>query len=161
MEACPYLPAYEPGTPKRHGTDRGAAFYLNALRFAQGHWMEGKPAQAILQLNKAFSADLSEDDPILETWPWPYSALEWILERIRGRQSRLPRKPGSTFSAPGDTYERAAKGSTALSAHGNVSTSPDACWRRRGDFPWMAGRSRGKGFSFHPEEMARKSIAGW
>ena len=64
----------------RHGADRGAAFYLDALVFAQGHWLAGKPAQAILQLNRAFSADLREDDPVLKEWPWPYAALEWIME---------------------------------------------------------------------------------
>ena len=58
---------------------RGAEFYLDALSFAQGYWLEGKPAQSILQLNKAFSADLREDDPVLESWPWPYTALAWIM----------------------------------------------------------------------------------
>lgn len=84
MEACPYLPPYELGRPKTHGSDRGGAFYLDALSFAQGHWLEGKPAQAILQLNRAISADLSEDDPILSEWPWPYDALAWILEKAAG-----------------------------------------------------------------------------
>jgi hypothetical protein len=80
MENCPHLPPYPPGRKKTHGVERGAAFYRDALAFAQGHWQEGKPAQAILQLNKAFSADLRDDDPILKEWPWPYAALEWILE---------------------------------------------------------------------------------
>lgn len=77
----PHLPDYTPGTPKRHGSARGAGFYYDALSFAQGHWLEGKPAQAILQLNRAFSADISEGEAILETWPWPYAALEWIMEK--------------------------------------------------------------------------------
>lgn len=64
----------------RHGADRGAAFYRDALAFAQGHCLEGKPAQAILQLNKAFSADLRDDDLLLEECPWPYAALEWIMD---------------------------------------------------------------------------------
>ncbi|QTN33360.1 hypothetical protein HZ994_13900 [Akkermansiaceae bacterium] len=81
VEACPYLPHWEPGTRKAHGLGRGGDFYLDALTFAQGHWLEGKPAQAILQLNRAFSADISGNDPILETWPWPYAALEWMLEQ--------------------------------------------------------------------------------
>jgi hypothetical protein len=81
MENCPYLPPYTPGKRKAHGADRGAGFYMDALAFAHGHWVEGKPAQAILQLNKAFSADLAEDDPVLKEWPWPYAALEWILDK--------------------------------------------------------------------------------
>jgi hypothetical protein len=80
MENCPYLPPYPPGTPKIHGSERGAGFYRDALVFAQGYWLERKPAQAILQLNRAFSADLCEDHPVLAEWPWPYAALEWILE---------------------------------------------------------------------------------
>jgi hypothetical protein len=80
VEPCPHLPACDLSRPIRHGSDRGVTFYFDALCFAQGHWLEGKPAQAILQLNRAFSAELSDDDPILETWPWPYAALEWILE---------------------------------------------------------------------------------
>lgn len=80
VEPCPHLPACDPSRQKRHGQGRRATFYFDALCFAQGHWLEGKPAQAILQLNRAFSAELSDDDPILETWPWPYAALEWILE---------------------------------------------------------------------------------
>ncbi|MFK7852092.1 MAG: hypothetical protein AB8D78_14040 [Akkermansiaceae bacterium] len=81
MESCPFLPSYDFSHPKRHGKGRGAAFYLDALRFAQGFWLDGKPAQAILQLNRALSADLDEDDRILEEWPWPFEALEWMLER--------------------------------------------------------------------------------
>lgn len=81
ITACPHLPDYDPGKARRHGADRGAAFYLDALRFAQANWMEGKPAQAILQLNKAFSADLSKDDPVLQNWPLPYAALSWIITR--------------------------------------------------------------------------------
>lgn len=80
MPPCPHLPPYPVGKPKTHGASRGAGFYMDALAFAQGHWQEGKPAQAILQLNKAFSSGLPDDDPVLEEWPWPYAALEWILE---------------------------------------------------------------------------------
>jgi len=79
MQPCPFLPGHDPGKPIRHEADRGAAFYRDALSFAQGYWLAGKPAQAILQLNKAFSADLPDDDPVLKEWPWPYAALEWIL----------------------------------------------------------------------------------
>jgi len=81
MRHCPHLPDYTVGSRKRHGVGRGAGFYLDALCFAQGYWMEGKPAQAILQLNKAFSADLRDDDGVLVKYPWPYPALEWIMEK--------------------------------------------------------------------------------
>jgi hypothetical protein len=81
MEVCPYLPPLIPGKPVKHGLDRGAAFYMDALSFAQSYWIAGKPAQAVLQLNRAFSADLPDDAEILREWPWPYAALEWILDQ--------------------------------------------------------------------------------
>lgn len=67
-------------TTRRHGASRGEEFYLDALRYAQSQWQLGKPAQAILQLNKALSSDLCDDAEILRRWPLPYAALEWILE---------------------------------------------------------------------------------
>lgn len=81
MEKCPYLPDYDVSIPKQHGKERGERFYLDSLSFAQGYWLEGKPAQAILQLNRAFAADLCDADEVLKKWPWPYAALEWIIER--------------------------------------------------------------------------------
>lgn len=59
---------------------KGAEFYHDALRFAQSQWISGKPAQAILQLNKAWMADLTGDEAILKTHPSPYRALVWIME---------------------------------------------------------------------------------
>ena len=50
----------------RYGPERRAEFYFDSLSFAQGYWMEGKPAQSILQLNKAFSAEISEDEHVFE-----------------------------------------------------------------------------------------------
>ncbi|MFD2257327.1 hypothetical protein ACFSSA_11630 [Luteolibacter algae] len=79
MQPCPYLPQAYTDRPLRHGEGRGAGFYYDALCFAQEYWIKKKPAQAILQLNKAFSADLRGDEVILKTWPQPYAALEWIM----------------------------------------------------------------------------------
>ncbi len=59
---------------------KGADFYLDALSFAQSQWISGKPAQAILQLNKAWMADLTGAEPILQTHPSPYRALVWIMK---------------------------------------------------------------------------------
>lgn len=64
---------------RKHGRERGAAFYQDALRYAQSQWVSGKPAQALLQLDKAWMADLSGDDPVLVTHPPPYQALVWIM----------------------------------------------------------------------------------
>lgn len=84
MERCPFLPEVDGvlgvETTGRHGAERGEGFYVDALRYAQSQWLAGKPAQAILQLNKAFSANLREDAEVLRVWPWPFEALEWILE---------------------------------------------------------------------------------
>lgn len=85
--ACPFLP--EVAAPLGHMVTRihapvkGEHFYLAALRYAQSLWREGKPAQAILQLNKAFMADLRGDEEVLQSHPPPYAALMWL---IRHRQ---------------------------------------------------------------------------
>lgn len=92
--ACPWLPEIEESidhsVTRRHGMDRGAGFYRDALRYGQSQWMAGKPAQAVLQLNKAWMADLAADDPVLEECPPPYRALAWILrEAADGRAGFL------------------------------------------------------------------------
>lgn len=82
---CPHLPSVEgqvtAASMQAFRLDRGADFYRAALRYAQSLWLEGKPAQAILQLNKALSADLPDPVEVLAYSPWPYDALKWILEQ--------------------------------------------------------------------------------
>ncbi len=81
--ACPWLPEiaqiHDFTLTRRHGRERGAAFYQDALRYGQSLWISGKPAQALLQLDKAWMADLPTDDPVLASDPSPYQALVWIL----------------------------------------------------------------------------------
>jgi hypothetical protein len=81
---CPWLPEVSGACDflitRRHGENKGAEFYLEALRYAQSQWLAGKPAQAILQLNKSWMADLTTDDPVLLDHPPPYCALLWIIE---------------------------------------------------------------------------------
>jgi hypothetical protein len=82
---CPWLPAVEEihdfTLTRKHGSGRGPEFYLDALRYAQSQWMARKPAQALLQLNKAWMADLQRQERILLEHPAPYRALAWILRR--------------------------------------------------------------------------------
>ncbi len=81
---CPHLPEiseiHDFSLTCRHGHAKGADFYVDALRYAQSQWLSRKPAQAILQLNKAWMADLTGEEPILKTHPSPYRALVWIME---------------------------------------------------------------------------------
>jgi hypothetical protein len=79
---CPLLPAVE----SRHGPEatshlasKNRAYYEACLHYAQSLWRDGKPAQAILQLNKSFMADLGGEPLILKSWPPPYAVLVWIL----------------------------------------------------------------------------------
>jgi hypothetical protein len=60
------------------------AFYVGALRFAQSLWLEGKPAQALLQMNKALMADLRGGEPELVEWPLPYVAKVWVMQQAAG-----------------------------------------------------------------------------
>lgn len=86
---CPWLPEiseiHDHSLTRRHGAARGAAFYLDALRYAQSQWISGKPAQTILQLNKSWMADLAEDGAaVLLAHPPPYRALRWIMQTAAG-----------------------------------------------------------------------------
>ncbi len=82
LPGCPLLPAVDGKLgpeATREFTSRDAMYYAACLCYAQSLWREGKAAQAILQLNKAFMADLGEDWSILKSWPPPYRVLVWIL----------------------------------------------------------------------------------
>lgn len=80
---CPWLPVVGEicghQLTRRHGADKGSAFYQDALRYAQSQWLAGKPAQALLQLNKAWMADLAKEDAAVVDFPPPYRALVWIM----------------------------------------------------------------------------------
>ena len=83
--ACPWLPdvleIHDFTLTRRHGSKRGAEFYLDTLRYAQSLWISGKPAQSILLLDKAWSVDLPADHEVLRSHSPPYQALIWILRR--------------------------------------------------------------------------------
>jgi hypothetical protein len=82
---CPWLPEVDEihdfNVTRKHGEARCAAFHQDALRFAQSQWLAGKPAQAILQLDKAWMADLSAAPEFQDAHSSPYHALAWILHR--------------------------------------------------------------------------------
>lgn len=83
LPACPLLP--EVSHPHGHMITRVHAptkcdkFYFAAISYAQSLWREAKPAQAILQLNKAFMANLRGDEEVLGIYPPPYAVLVWFL----------------------------------------------------------------------------------
>ncbi len=82
--ACPWLPevsgVHDVAAMRAHAAVKGVGFYEAALHYAHFQWRVGKPAQALLQLNKAWMADLGEGGEILEILPPPYRALAWIIE---------------------------------------------------------------------------------
>jgi hypothetical protein len=63
-------PGLDPGHTRRHRRECGPLFHRACLELAQSFWQQGKPAQAILQLNKA---------AFVPTLPAPYPALVWFL----------------------------------------------------------------------------------
>jgi len=69
---------------RAHGGDRGPEFYLTALRYAHFLWRRGRPARAILCLDRAMGADLRgrRGAAVRSAWPLPYAALAWILGRV-------------------------------------------------------------------------------
>lgn len=85
--SCPFLPAAESpigaAAMREVGEDRGERFYLQALTCAQSLWRRGLPAQSVLLLNRAYSADLDGSETILVKWPLPYAAMHWVLSSKR------------------------------------------------------------------------------
>jgi hypothetical protein len=85
-EACPFLPhvgkVMSPSDTRIiRDLDDQSSYYLSALTCAQSLWLQGKPAQSLLQLNHALAVKLSADDQVLAQWPLPYQAIVWILSR--------------------------------------------------------------------------------
>lgn len=67
-------------------SDRGAEFYLAALTYAQSLWLEHRPAQSLLLLNRALGADVAADHEILQIYPLPYRAVAWVLQNRLSHQ---------------------------------------------------------------------------
>ena len=113
---------------RRHGVERGAAFYQDALRYAQSLWISGKPAQAILQLDKAWMADLSDDAAVLRSLSAAVSGVGLDPSAASAGDLRLSGKSGAAFPAPRQPHERPAAGSPlvaglALSACGGTGVA--------------------------------------
>jgi hypothetical protein len=68
---------------RQHFAEKGGEFYFAALSYAQSLWLHGRPAQAILQLNKAWTADLKGDEIQLLSFPPPYRALVWLVNQAK------------------------------------------------------------------------------
>jgi hypothetical protein len=87
-EPCPWLPqddgVYDAWHHRCHFPVKDAGFYVASLSYAQALWLHGKPAQAILQLNKAWTAELTGDEKELFEFPAPYRALVWLVDRAKG-----------------------------------------------------------------------------
>ena len=65
---------------RAHKLECGPSYYYACLELAQAYWLRAKQAQAILQINKAFLADVPEPQH-----PLPYAALGWLLEHRRAK----------------------------------------------------------------------------
>jgi len=88
LASCPFLPEIE--APLKAAemrvfgkTERGPDFYRRALECAQSLWLQGLPAQSLLQINRAMGADLAGDEPVLAEWPLPYAAADWVMRHRR------------------------------------------------------------------------------
>ncbi|MEO0509278.1 MAG: hypothetical protein AAF065_05420 [Verrucomicrobiota bacterium] len=81
-ESCPHLPRPELQMSHRCLTKletNTSDFYFKALQYGNYLWQTGHAGRAILAITRALYADIDENDPVLEEWPLPYAALEWIL----------------------------------------------------------------------------------
>jgi hypothetical protein len=93
LSPCPYLPGVEKplraGAMRRFGRgdgNRGAEFYRAALETGQSLWLQGLPAQSLLQINRAMGADLRGDEDVLEEFSMPYAAASWVMRERREEQ---------------------------------------------------------------------------
>ena len=115
---CPWLPRVDEvhnfTLTRRHGTNRGADFYRDALRFAQSQWMSGKPAQAVLQLDKAWMADLAGGGSGARKRAGSISGAR--LDPGAGRlwRTRISWQPDAPFPAPCEPHERSPGGNQEL-----------------------------------------------
>ncbi|MDP0491696.1 MAG: hypothetical protein Q7Q71_11660 [Verrucomicrobiota bacterium JB023] len=84
IPSCPYLPkidrVWRAGDFPRLKQGSLEELYLARLCYAQSLWLEGKPGQALLQLNKAFSLKLPAEHPVLIDWKPPYLAKAWVMK---------------------------------------------------------------------------------
>ena len=83
-DPCPLLPevdrVFKATDIHALGADRGPVFYETSLLYAQSQWRVGLPAQAMLQLNRAFATCLSMEEPVLQRLPLPYHAMAWLMQ---------------------------------------------------------------------------------
>ena len=84
LPPCPFLPGPRAGLDWRllhahRQAARRSDFYLDCLEYGHALWLRGRPAPAILCLNRAFAAELSGEEAVLSAWPLPYAALAWFL----------------------------------------------------------------------------------
>ena len=93
---CPWLPVpdkrLDANVTRRHGGAKGAEYYRDALSYSQSLWLHGKPAQAILQLNKAWMAEIPDGEI-----PPPYRALVWMISRSSGGRAGFIGNPVRHF----------------------------------------------------------------
>lgn len=88
---CPHLP--DPAEPMDwrhlhvHRGDRGGAFYLTALRYAQHLWATATPARALLAVDRALYAELDGTEPELARHPLPYDAVAWMVAHAAHRDA--------------------------------------------------------------------------
>lgn len=83
IPACPHLPQVTRQLrithAREHRTACREAYYIACLELAQSLWQNKRPAQAILQLDKAMMANIPANSTTLDTHPIPYRAMLWFM----------------------------------------------------------------------------------
>ena len=83
LQICPHLPLPDTKMNYRCLTETKriseSAFYFAALRYGHYLWLSGYAGRSILAITRALYANVPEEDPILNQWPLPYAALQWIV----------------------------------------------------------------------------------
>lgn len=87
LPPCPHLPPPRPDLDWRllaahRDAHRGGEFYRDCLEYGHALWIRGLAARGLLCLDRAFGAELTGREPVLDAWPMPYAAVAWMLRHV-------------------------------------------------------------------------------
>lgn len=145
---CPWLPQdegmYDAWHRRRHFPVKDARFYVASLSYAQALWLHGKPAQAILQLNKAWTVELTGDEKELFEFPAPYRALVWLVNQAKGGEMGFMGNPLRHFQH--------------LASRVSGPNQELRSWRAWACFWLMVTELEGLGYSRDGEQIVREGL---
>ena len=89
-EPCPFLPKIDKkikaSDSRALSNQKGLSFYRLSLEYSQTKWMQGLPAQSLLQLNRAMSAEINA--LLLDAYSTPFQPVDGLLRGLEASTGR-------------------------------------------------------------------------